>query len=106
MHHVDEGKTNTLLRLQIFGQIKVVVNIFEFLVDDGHHLSLVELNGNIFDHQGGLPQNLLIVILFGQKESLKVDLIILGSNKVAFFQWINLLNLLRLDTSRSNRIIK
>ena len=58
MHHVDKGKSYTLLRLQIFGQIKVIINVLEFLVNDCHHFSLIKLNGYVLDHERSLPQDL------------------------------------------------
>lgn len=51
---IDKCKPNSALCLDIFGQVEVVVLVFEFFINYVHHLVLSELDWNISDHQGRL----------------------------------------------------
>ena len=78
--HVDEGKANTALGLQIFRQVKIVVVVLKLHVDQRHHISLAELYRDVPYHQGRLPEHLQVTILVSINNSIKVNLVVLWPN--------------------------
>lgn len=64
MQHVYECEADRTLRLQIHGQIKVVVLAQKVLVYQFEHVSLQELYRDVPDHQSG--QGLYLLIIFIQ----------------------------------------
>lgn len=52
MNEVDEGVPNITLSLQVHRQVKVVILAFVVLVDHNKQLHLLELVGDVSDHNG------------------------------------------------------
>lgn len=81
VNEVDEGKALTALRLEILGQVEIVVLALELLVKELHHVRLAELDWNVPDHEGGLLFDLLILILLRIDNPLEINLIVFRSDE-------------------------
>lgn len=73
MRHVDECKPHALLVLQVHRQVKVIVVSFELFVDQIKHVSLVQLDWNILNHQSRQAHDFIVVVFLSSQDSKQVN---------------------------------
>ena len=80
MDHIDECEANATLGLDILGKVKVVVLPSELFIYYFQHVGLRKLNRNVSDHERGLVLHFLVAHVVGVEYSLKLNLVVLGSD--------------------------
>lgn len=85
--HVDEGKANALVGLQVHGQVEVVVLAVEVLVDQLQHVVLHKLDRDVLDHQRSKVHHLEVMVLLRLQDPEEVDHVVARAD-VDFLWWL------------------
>ena len=82
--HIYKGEANTALCFQVLWEVKVIILALKIDIYKRHHIYLVELDWNVPNHEGCLSQHLLVIIHVCIYNSVKIYLVIFGTNQYLF----------------------
>ena len=77
MHKVNECEAYATSRLDVLWQVEVVVNLGELLVYHAEQIFLLEPDRDVSNHESGLREHLLVIILVCLDNLLHIHLIVL-----------------------------